>query len=71
MDDMNYNSIEFMEGVALGKSLGANEAYKEVKKALEMGEIELWLEHNEPKTLEEWGALRGKYGRDFKKRWQE
>lgn len=70
-DSINYSSIEFQEGVLLGKSLGENDAYRQAKVALHMGEIELWLEYMEPKTLEDWDAWREKHGEDFEERWEQ
>ena len=47
MDDF-YDSEEFKHGVELGKALESYDQYLEVKRAYEMGEIELWLEYYEP-----------------------
>ncbi|UDL15929.1 hypothetical protein QEH42_gp289 [Microbacterium phage Pumpernickel] len=70
MDDF-YDSNEFKHGVELGKSLESYNQYLEVKKAYEMGEIELWLAYMEPKSMEDWDAWEAEHGKNFDERWKQ
>lgn len=65
----SVQSLEFTHGVQVGESIGFYDAYREAQRAYEMGEIELWLEYNAPKTTEEWTAWKARYGNNFSKRW--
>ena len=61
--DAIFDSPEFKAGLDIGKSLGSYEAY-------DAGEIELWLAHVKPKTLEGWEEWHKEHGDDIGDRWQ-
>lgn len=71
---MNHDEIfddpTFLAGMDLGRSLGRYDTEVQAVKAHEMGEIDLWVEWVTPKSLEDWGAWREKYGEDFENRWK-
>lgn len=55
----------------LGYAMAAYEIPQEAKNAFDKGEIELWLEFNRPKTLEEWEAFHAEHGtsKEMHARW--
>lgn len=63
-------SPDFSHGFAVGKSRGQLESYYEAQNAYNAGEIELWLEFNAPKTLEEWDTWDETHGENFSDRWK-
>lgn len=54
-----FEDPRFLAGAELGRSIGRLDAYNEVRQAYEEGTLEAWLEHERPKTREEWAAVRG------------
>lgn len=66
-----FESEDFALGRDLGESLGKYDMYLQVKKAYEMGEIELWLSYHMPKSLEDWAKWEEEHGKNFDKRWEE
>lgn len=68
--DAIFDSPEFKVGLDIGKSLGSYEAQAEAQRAYDAGEIELWLAHVKPKTLEGWEEWRKEHGDDIGDRWK-
>lgn len=68
--DAIFDSPEFKAGLDIGKSLGSYEAQAEAQRAYDAGEIELWLAHVKPKTLEGWEEWHKEHGDDIGDRWQ-
>lgn len=68
--DETFESPDFNYGFEVGKATGALEAFYEAYNAYSMGEIELWLEQNTPKTLEEWDEWYAEHGENFSDRWK-
>ena len=58
------------EAYDLGRSTGRYDTEMSAKKAFELGEIDLWVEWVTPKSWEDWGAWREKYGEGFENRWK-
>jgi hypothetical protein len=52
----------WLEAYALGVSIGHHESSAQARKAYEAGQIELWLEWQHPKTMEEWAEFEALYG---------
>lgn len=65
-----WNDPLFQHGMDVGADLGRYEAESEAQRAFDMGEIELWLEHYRPKTIEEWQEYEARHGKHFSDRWK-
>lgn len=59
------------EAFNLGKAIGWNEATEEAGAAHAAGEIELWLDLNTTRSLEEWEAWEAEHGKisEYEHRW--
>lgn len=68
-DDNIFDNPDFKTGMEVGHDLGRYDAEAEAQRAFNMGEIELWLEHYRPKSIEEWAEYDAKNGPDFSDRW--
>lgn len=70
--DEEIHSDAFNHGMSVGESIGAYEAAREAQRAYDLGEIELWLDYNRPKSLEEWALWKETHGshEEFQKRWK-
>ena len=69
-DDEIFDDPKFLEGMALGKSLGRYGAETEAIKAHEMGDTDMYIEWITPKTMDELDDWEKKYGEDFENRWK-
>lgn len=65
-----WNHPLFQLGMEVGADLGRYESESEAQRAYDMGEIELWLEHCRPKTMEEWVEYEERVGTNFGDRWK-
>ena len=67
------NSPEFLHGIEIGKSLGFYDAASEAQRAFEAGEIELWIEFQKPKSIEDWKVWESEHGptKDMHDRWSK
>lgn len=68
--DTFYGSEAFQQGMDVGIGLGRFEAEEEAHRAFEEGEIELWLDHYQPRTIEEWEEYEARMGKNFSDRWK-
>lgn len=57
-----YESDAFKHGVDVGESIGRYDNAKEAIAAHAAGELELWLEFQRPKTLEDWADWESEHG---------
>lgn len=66
-----WNSDAFKHGLEVGKSLGHYASAKKALAAHAAGEIELWLDLQRPKTMDQWDAWESKHGTtsEVKARW--
>lgn len=69
--DDELNSPEFKHGLVVGESLGRYYAAADAKAAHEAGEIELWIDLQTPKSLENWDIWEKEHGKisQIRKRW--
>lgn len=63
--------IGFEEGIQVGESLGEYNTYNRVVNAIALGELDLWLAFNAPKSAEGWEAWEAEHGplKEFRTRW--
>ena len=72
MSDDFFDDISPKGAYDIGDSMGRYRTEMQALRAYELGEIEMWLEFVEPKSLEEWDEWEAKYGdiEEFENRWK-
>lgn len=62
----------FKHGMEIGSDLGFSNATEEAQTAYDAGEIELWLDFNRPKSMEDWDKWEAEHGPNekFAERWK-
>lgn len=61
-DSIEEFELDSNQAFDLGYAMAAYELPQEASNAYAKGEIELWLEFNRPKTMEEWEDFHEKHG---------
>lgn len=61
----------FKHGYDVGESIGETRAIDMVRRAYDMGEIELFIEAMSPKTMDEWEEWENEHGKSFSYRWRD
>jgi len=56
------DDTEFDHGVSVGVDIGFYNATEEAHRANALGEIDLWLDFNKPRSMEEWNAWEAENG---------